>query len=231
MKIKSILTAVSLFIAGVFVFVAVSAHEGAPSTKEILVTGETHHLEVKPASLEGYRIPNMEVTVKIIDDLTHSEKIVTLHPMFGGNFHYGANVTLEPKKYRLVFHLDPPTFMREGKRMGQWLSAAEAEFPFDGAMKFDDNVKIGEKETADMKISFETEHAEEMLAFSGGEVVPMVHDEKKEDGVGIAHQLEEFLPFEHFRDNHLFAAILSSLLWASLIYVAYSLVKKFNKTQ
>lgn len=229
MKIKSILTTASLFIAGIFLFAAVSAHEGAPSIKKVMVTGETHHLEVKPASLEGYRIPNMEVTVKIIDDSTRSEKVVTLHPMFGGNFHYGANVTLEPKKYRLVFHFDPPTFMREGKRMDQWLSAVEAEFSFDGAMKFDDNVKIGEKETADMKISFEAEHAEEMLAFSGGESVPMVHDEKREEGVGIAHQLEELLPFGHFRDNHLFAAILSILLWASLIYAATSLFKRFSK--
>ena len=52
-----------------------------------------------------------------------------------------------------------------------------------------------------------------------------------EEDPGIAHQLEEFLPFEHFEHGHLFAVILSVILWASLIYTIYSLVQKFRKTQ
>ena len=50
-----------------------------------------------------------------------------------------------------------------------------------------------------------------------------------EEDPGIAHQFEEFLPFEHLEHGHWFAVILSILLWASLIYATYSLVNKFRK--
>ena len=44
-----------------------------------------------------------------------------------------------------------------------WLVPVEAEFPFDASTQFEKSLKIGTKTTEDMKISFETEHAEEMF--------------------------------------------------------------------
>lgn len=52
-----------------------------------------------------------------------------------------------------------------------------------------------------------------------------------EEDPSIIHQLEEFLPFEHLEHDHWFAVVLSVLLWASLVYTAYSLVQKFRKPQ
>ena len=151
-----------------------SGHSSAGETETVAgiteikpAAGDTHHLEVKPESLEGYRIPNMEITVKAIpqDGSPVIEK--KLDEMFGGNFHYGANITLEPKQYLLQFHLDPPTFMREGKRASQWLEPINAEFAFDASAPVETSGKIGTKQTADMKISFEAEDAESMFMISG----------------------------------------------------------------
>lgn len=52
-----------------------------------------------------------------------------------------------------------------------------------------------------------------------------------EEDPSIAHQFEEFLPFEHLEHGHWFAVVLSVILWTSLIYTIYSLVQKFRKTQ
>lgn len=233
MKSKPILLAVLFLVAGVFVFTAALAHEevAPPALKDVSIKGETHHIEVKPESLEGYRVPYMLVTATIIDEVSRSGKTVTLHPMFGGNFHYGANVTLEPKKYLLQFHLDPPTFMRSHTRENQWLVPVEAEFVFDAAASFEKSIKIGSKETSDMKVSFEAEHAEEMfvLAEAEKEHVEHVTNNAQEESPSIAQQVEELLPFEHLEQGHWFAIILSILLWASLVYAIYSLINKFRK--
>lgn len=53
--------------------------------------------------------------------------------MFGGNFHYGANIALKPKQYLLKFHLDPPTLGRTGIRANQWLDPVETEFILDAS--------------------------------------------------------------------------------------------------
>lgn len=50
-----------------------------------------------------------------------------------------------------------------------------------------------------------------------------------EEDPSITHQLEEFLPLEHLEHGHWFAAVLSILLWASLIYIIYSFIQKFRK--
>ena len=141
------------------------AHEGVPAgmTEMAPAADDTHHIEVKPATLEGYRIPYMEIYMTIIDQETKETKTFELGPMFGGNFHYGANIALKPKLYLLRFHLDPPALMREGPRASQWAAPVEAEFLFDASVQFNDSIDIGVKETADMKIAFETEHAEEMF--------------------------------------------------------------------
>jgi len=133
------------------------------TTEMKMAENETHHFEVKPESLEGYRIPYMNVTVEITDQETGEKKTVELHPMFSGNFHYGANVSLKPKKYTLRFRLDPPTFVRGHARAKMWLHPVEETFAFDASAKFGKSMKIGSKTTEDMKISFETEHAEEMF--------------------------------------------------------------------
>lgn len=52
-----------------------------------------------------------------------------------------------------------------------------------------------------------------------------------EENPSVAHQLEELLPFEHLEHGHWFAVILSVLLWISLVYTIYSLVKKTKKSK
>lgn len=168
-----------LIALGIFslTIVSASAHETQSLVKKVgPQPGETHHVEVKPESLEDYRIPYMKVSVEVIEQDTKQSKIVELHPMFGGNFHYGANVVLRPKQYSFRFHLEPPTFMRGHVRENQWLVPVDAEFIFDAAEKFEKNIKIGEKTTDDMKISFEAEHAEDMFVLTGAGEEPMHGD-------------------------------------------------------
>lgn len=50
-----------------------------------------------------------------------------------------------------------------------------------------------------------------------------------EENPSVSHQLQELLPFEHLEHGHWFAVVLSILLWASLVYTAYSLIQKFKK--
>lgn len=146
---------------------AVFAHRETVLIKKIeSAAGDTHHLEVKPESLEGYRISYMKITATLIEQDSEKSAIVELHPMFGGNFHYGVNVALEPKQYLVRFHLDPPTFIKGDLRKDQWLSPVEAEFIFDAAAKIEKGVKIGQKNTSDMKISFEAERAEDMFVLA-----------------------------------------------------------------
>lgn len=160
----------NVFVVSAVIFLALIiapllyAEEGAVKVKEMkMAENETHHFEVKPESLEGYRIPYMKVTVVIIDQETGEKRTAELHPMFSGNFHYGANVSLKPRKYILRFRLDPPAFVRGHAREKLWLRPVEEEFVFDASAKFEKSMKIGSKTTEDMKISFETEHAEEMF--------------------------------------------------------------------
>jgi hypothetical protein len=128
---------------------------------------ETHHIEVKPESAEGYRIPYMDVFVLIVDEQTKDEETFALHPMFSGNFHYGVNVSLKPGKYLLKFRLAPPSFVRGENRKAQWLERIDAEFPFDSSIKFEKSIRIGQTKTNDMRIIFEAEHAEPMFVPGG----------------------------------------------------------------
>ncbi|HZX12108.1 MAG TPA: iron transporter [Candidatus Nanoarchaeia archaeon] len=170
--IKKILITLLVIFSASFLLTAqpIFAHEEDFLVKEIKpFADETHHLEVKPESLEGYRLPSMNVAVIIIDIETQEKQTMNLHPMFGGNFHYATNVALKPRQYLLKFHLDPPTFSRGDARKSQWLEPVEAEFIFDASKQFEKSVKIGNKETQDMKISFEAEHAESMFILESTE--------------------------------------------------------------
>lgn len=177
--ISSTIALVALFVfTNGFVFALENA---SPIEKMESVKGETHHLEVKPETIEGYRLPYMKMTVTIIDQDSKKSSTLELHPMFGGNFHYGANVSLEPRKYLLRFQLEPPTFAREDPREKQWLTPLEAEFEFDGDARFEESIKIGQKDTADMKVSFEAEHAEEMFIISNSKENHQTMGESKSD--------------------------------------------------
>lgn len=159
-----------LFVFSLFNVFLVDAHEEGSAVKEMMpMPDETHHLEVKPESLEGYRIPYISVTITITDQETQEKKTIEMHPMFGGNFHYGVNVALKPKQYLLRFHIDAPTFARGDERENQWLEPVDADFTFDASKKFEKSLKIGSKQTKDMKISFEAEHAEPMFILEGTE--------------------------------------------------------------
>ena len=52
-------------------------------------------------------------------------------------------------------------------------------------------------------------------------------DHAEETGIGA--QLNELLPFEHIGEGHWVAFTLSLILWVSLIYTIYTLVKQFTK--
>lgn len=197
MKKKYIFGAFALTVMLVFGGNAVFAHRETVLIKKIeSAAGDTHHLEVKPESLEGYRIPYMKITATLIEQNSKKSAAVELHPMFGGNFHYGANVALEPKQYLIRFHLDPPTFIKGDLRKDQWLSPVEAEFIFDAAAKFDKSVKIGQKNTSDMKISFEAERAEKMFVLANAmqehtmkEVAPPAATQKNKNTILIVAML------------------------------------------
>lgn len=60
--------------------------------------------------------------------------------------------------------------------------------------------------------------------------VTFAHGMEMEETNGIAHQLQELSPFEHFEEGHWVAFVLSAILWVSLVYTVYSLIKKFRKT-
>lgn len=231
MNVKNIsLLIVSAAIVGLLsLSINVLGHEEIQKKEEVAAKiDETHHLEVKPETLEGYRLPYMGVNARIIDGSSGKEETITLHPMFGGNFHYGANVRLEPKIYRIIFHLDPPNFMRSEKRMNDWLSPLEADFTFDASVPFEKNVKLGVRETHDMKVSFEVEHSEKMFALAG-----TGDEHKKETGEtkGFGKQLSEFLPFGHIKNKNGFAALLSIILWISFVRLVYFYIKKYKNIQ
>lgn len=126
--------------------------------------GENYHLEIKPQTLEGYRIPNMDISVTITNTKTGETSVEHLHGMFGGNYHYGGNIALPAGVYNLAFHLDPPVFMREGGRANSWIEPVEADFNFTAVNDPKEGSIIGEKVTEDMKIIFEMETAEPMWA-------------------------------------------------------------------
>ncbi|MDO8492323.1 MAG: iron transporter [bacterium] len=146
-------------------------------------TTDTHHMEVKAETLEGFRIPYMKITVIAVPEGGGKTVTKVLDSMFGTNFHYGANMTLEPKKYTLTYHVEPPTFMREGKRANQWLEEVDATFPFDAAASIETAGKIGTKEIADMKILFEAETAESMYVLAESVDTPMMGGDSMMEGV------------------------------------------------
>src|SRR3989344_2823476 len=152
--------------------------------------GETHHLEVKVETLEGFRIPDMEIAVTATPQGGGTPIEKELDGMFGSNFHYGVGMALEPKQYLLTFHLDPPTFMREGKRASQWLELVDAEFVFDAGTQT--SGVIGTKELADMKIIVEAEEPESMYMMAegaGGHMETMVDQQvpvQKSSGSSLA---------------------------------------------
>lgn len=149
----------------------VSAHGGEVGevSKELIkidpASGENYHIEVKPQTLEGYRIPNMNISATVTSLKTGETSVVQLHGMFGGNYHYGSNIALKEGEYNFAFHLEPPTFMREGARANSWMEPVEADFNFSAVNNLTGETVVGEKVTKDMKIAFGMEVAEPMWEF------------------------------------------------------------------
>ena len=66
-----------------------------------------------------------------------------------------------------------------------------------------------------------------IIAF-GGSILPflaLANGEHGEEGSAFADQMNELLPMVHFGEAHYVAAIVSIILWLSLIYTVYSLVR------
>ena len=57
----------------------------------------------------------------------------------------------------------------------------------------------------------------------------LAHGMEVEEESGIGHQMEELGPFAHMGEGHYYAAIVSAILWASLVYTVYSLVVRMKK--
>jgi len=127
--------------------------------------GENYHIEFKPQTPEGYRIPDMDISVTIKNTKTGASSVKHLHAMFGGNYHYGSNIALSEGEYIFSFHADPPMFMREGDRANSWIDPIDAEFTFSAVNDPKEGALVGEKMTKDMKIVFEMETAETMWEF------------------------------------------------------------------
>ena len=127
--------------------------------------GENYHIEFKPQTLEGYRIPNMDIAVTITNTETGKSSIKHLHAMFGGNYHYGSNIALSEGEYVFSFHAEPPRFMREGDRANSWIEPIDAEFAFSAINDPKEGTLVGEKTIEDLKLICEMETAESMWAF------------------------------------------------------------------
>ena len=162
-----IIALVSLASAGQIV----SAHGGeVGEVSNMLIkiapaSGENYHIEFKPETLDGYRIPNMDIAVTITNLKTGESSVKHLHGMFGGNYHYGSNIALSEGEYRFSFHAEPPMFMREGDRANSWVDPIDAEFTFPAVNSPKEGTMVGEKMTKDMKLIFEMETAEPMWEF------------------------------------------------------------------
>lgn len=120
----------------------VEAELEAPTTQQMLMKGKwmmvkpkknaTHHLEVKTSVPgKGYRIPYSTVKATFLN--LQSKKTFTkmVHPMFGGNFHYGTDVTLPKGKYELTIDVSPPSIMRMEESINKWLKPVKTKFRFE----------------------------------------------------------------------------------------------------
>lgn len=58
-----------------------------------------------------------------------------------------------------------------------------------------------------------------------GALLPLVTFANGTEESGFGHQMRELSPFEHLGEGHWYAFVLSTVLWLSLIYTVYSLVK------
>ena len=163
-----VLCALSLFAYANFV----SAHggeveeEASEALVEIAIAlGENYHIEIEAETLDGKRIPELHIEVTATNVATGEETIKTLHGMFGGNYHYGTNMALPEGEYSFVFHIEPPTFMREGSRAGSWTESVDAETTLTAVNNPTDEVEAVIKTTEDMVIVFVAEPAQPMWAF------------------------------------------------------------------
>jgi len=59
---------------------------------------------------------------------------------------------------------------------------------------------------------------------------PLVALANGEEDPSVIHQLEELLPFEHLEHGHWVSAVLSLILWVSLLYTVFAILKKFRKS-
>ncbi len=94
--------------------------------------GVTHHLEVKTSvPKKGYRIPYSEVKATFLNLQSKKTFVKKVHPMFGGNFHYGVDVSLKKGKYEVTIDVSPPTIMRMEKSLNKWLKPVKTKFRFE----------------------------------------------------------------------------------------------------
>lgn len=60
-----------------------------------------------------------------------------------------------------------------------------------------------------------------------GIAAPFIALANGDDGeMGMMHQIEESLPFDHFAHGHWLTGIITVILWVALVYGIYGVIKK-----
>lgn len=215
---------------------AVSAHgdeeEEVASEKLAVVAaapGENYHIEIEAETLDGKRIPELAITADITNVATGAVTQKMLHGMFGGNYHYGTNVALPEGEYRIVFHIAPPTFMREGSRAGSWVEEADAEVTLSAVDVPEDEYETEILRTEDMVVVFVAEPAQDMWAFPNSMMdmhdMADVHDEDTHEDMhdAMAEMVDDHHAADHDSDRDTgstILAILTLIMGALLGFIA-----------
>lgn len=213
------LTIVALCLFALFAFSQiVSAHGGGEDEEasESLVhivpaAGENYHIEIEAETLDGKRIPELSITAVITSIETGEVVEKMLHGMFGGNYHYGSNAALPEGEYFITFHIDPPTFMREGSRAGSWIEPIDAEVTFSAVTSPEDEFEMVIKTTEDMVIVFVAEPAQEMWVSPGGVMADM-HEDDHDDMEGMTNDAMEEMTDDHDGERSGIGSLLIAVL-------------------
>lgn len=138
----------------------VSAHEGDYPIETInynvketkLIAADVYRIKVFVETLDGQTIPYLKASVLIVDNVTGSSENKDLVPIFNDRLYYGTDISLTHTNYHLYFHIEPPTFEREGVSKDSWLSIVEPDFSLAEASKINSTLEVGSKEINNMRI-------------------------------------------------------------------------------
>jgi len=96
--------------------------------------GETHHLEIIPREAStGRVVPNVPVTLEVLDEQGHRVAQKRLSPYYAEFFHYADNFSLpRAGEYTLRARVEPPGLRRHGEESDSPPLSKGVEVQFDG---------------------------------------------------------------------------------------------------